>query len=331
MTTTKDTIENVRKIFKDNQCELLSTIYINKTEKLEYVCKCGKKHSKSLKYFEKRPFCDYCGRSQRNYQKPNNKTKKYTIEIVRKIFSDAGCKLLSTEYKHIEDKLDYICICGHESKITLHSFNRGGRCLKCAVKKRKQNIPFDKSYVNKILAKYGCELISDYEKSNKPIIFKCKCGNNGKKTFTNFQRHPYCRKCTFFLQTQQHKRTDLDQVETEKKLKVYVGGAFREMLTGSKTRKSKLEKFGYGSKEFIEHISKFNIYSKNRKDFSIDHIFPFKAFFEHNIWDLKVINHLSNIQLLTRSDNCKKNKEYNQQDFYDWLESIGYHDYEKQI
>jgi hypothetical protein len=55
------------------------------------------------------------------------------------------------------------------------------------------------------------------------------------------------------------------------------------------------------------------------KDWHLDHIFPIKAFLEHNIRDIKLICCLDNLQPLPGEDNCKKNGSYVKADFEKWL------------
>jgi len=60
---------------------------------------------------------------------------KYTIDIVKKLFQEGNCVLLSKNYKRNDIKLDYICECGNKAQITLTCFLRGNRCKICAIKK----------------------------------------------------------------------------------------------------------------------------------------------------------------------------------------------------
>ncbi len=56
----------------------------------------------------------------------------------------------------------------------------------------------------------------------------------------------------------------------------------------------------------------------------IDHIFPVQAFVDHKIYDMKIINHLTNLRPLSKVDNNKKADNYDEDSFLQWLESIGY-------
>jgi len=45
-------------------------------------------------------------------------------------------------------------------------------------------------------------------------------------------------------------------------------------------------------------------------------IFPIKAFAEHGISDLKLINSLDNIRPISGVENCRKNAKYSKEEFY---------------
>lgn len=49
--------------------------------------------------------------------------------------------------------------------------------------------------VARYLYEFGCKLIGEYENSRKPIEFECKCGRHGRKSLSNFRKHPYCSEC----------------------------------------------------------------------------------------------------------------------------------------
>lgn len=98
--------------------------------------------------------------------------KRYSIEEVRKIFEDNGCKLLSESYENEKQKLDYICSCGVQSITKLRYFNIGRRCQKCGRNKFRETVKKNgsfrqESFVSKRKAtwmrKYGVENIFQSE------------------------------------------------------------------------------------------------------------------------------------------------------------------------
>lgn len=57
---------------------------------------------------------------------------KYTEDVVREIFQEHGCKLLTGNYKNMSgEKLKFTCRCGNRSEIRLHNFMRSNSCKEC--------------------------------------------------------------------------------------------------------------------------------------------------------------------------------------------------------
>jgi len=52
MSNKQHTIEFVRDFFKNEKCELLSTVYKNAHGRLDYIAQCGHKHNDSFHYFK---------------------------------------------------------------------------------------------------------------------------------------------------------------------------------------------------------------------------------------------------------------------------------------
>lgn len=60
------------------------------------------------------------------------------------------------------------------------------------------------------------------------------------------------------------------------------------------------------------------------RDMEIDHIFPVSAFFHHGITDLAIINHPTNLQVLSRKENRTKHNRYDEDQFWAYLKSLNY-------
>jgi hypothetical protein len=54
-------------------------------------------------------------------------------------------------------------------------------------------------------------------------------------------------------------------------------------------------------------------------EWHIDHIFPIKAFIDHGITDLSIINDLDNLRPLSKKENLSKNAKYDKDKFMKWL------------
>jgi|GEM_PF-3397249 len=106
-------------------CDLLSE-YVDGNTPLQYVCKCGHHGSTLWFYFKRGRRCGYCS---------NKRNKKYSLDEVKEIFADNGCKLLSTTYINNITPVEYKCSCGCTSKITVNNFKKGMRCMQCGLDK----------------------------------------------------------------------------------------------------------------------------------------------------------------------------------------------------
>jgi len=116
--------EYIKSFFEENDCFLISKKYKGTTKKLTYKCACGEIIKKSFANFRRYPKCQNCVGK-----------KKHSLEEVRNIFSQRGCKLLTIEYKDNDQVLEYICVCGKKAKIRLRGFKEGSNCRDCATKK----------------------------------------------------------------------------------------------------------------------------------------------------------------------------------------------------
>jgi len=136
-------IKKAKKLFADNNCKLLEEVYINNRTKMRYECSCRRESKITLHHFMEGKRCRGCmgEKLAENF--------KFSYKEVKKIFKDAGCKLISKEYKNNREKLEYLCDCGREAEITLRDFRTGRRCMKCAIEKRSGenywNYNFDKT------------------------------------------------------------------------------------------------------------------------------------------------------------------------------------------
>lgn len=138
----KITIEDARKSFKDNGCELLDTVYVNTTTKMKYKCVCGNIAYKNLSNMKQGQHCYECGR-----KKGGN--RKYDIEKVKGIFRKSGCVLKEEVYINPKVKMSYECVCGRGAEINLDNFLSGKRCQGCRVDKlygRKDSAYREKMY-----------------------------------------------------------------------------------------------------------------------------------------------------------------------------------------
>ncbi len=118
----KLTIEFVRNKFNDEGYKLLSDVYINSEQQLNYICDKGHGNSTNWHMFKSGNRCPDCfGHNKLEYTYVNKYFKKY------------GYVLLDIKYKNANTKLKYSCPAGHVHNITYASFKNGNRCPTCMV------------------------------------------------------------------------------------------------------------------------------------------------------------------------------------------------------
>lgn len=178
----KHTIDYVRKCFEERGYNLLETEYKNNSQKLNYICNNGHNSSIDFNHFNLGRGCAKCiGRDL------------YKLEDVIKYFEKHDCKLLTTEYINMSQKLEYICSCGEKNKITFTKFRRYKKgCIKCYGIKMRHKI----EDVKKLFTDNGCTLLeTEYHNNDTNMRYICNCGNESKITYINFHRGQRCFKC----------------------------------------------------------------------------------------------------------------------------------------
>ena len=170
----KYTFEEVKKYFKDHNCGLLETEYINNSTLMKYRCSCRNSKCKiSFASFKKGTRCNNCG------------TKRTAIKLhlsfsyVYNYFKDRDCKLLETEYINNYTLMKYECSSEHyDCKISFASFKKGQRCKKCSDDNQRMSYEFVYNYFKKC----NCELLEKiYINNYTPMKYRCECGNKDCK------------------------------------------------------------------------------------------------------------------------------------------------------
>lgn len=182
------TLEDIKRIFLENNCILLEETYNGNQQPLKFRCFCGKEDTKNLATFNKNPKCRFCAEINRRALR----TKSY--DEVKNIFESKGNKLISTKYIPGK-KLEYICDCGKIDYKIIHKFIAGERCVECGLKKNAANRRFSQEYVYSIFEENGCKLLSEYVGEALPLDYVCKCGLISTTTFNTFKRCKNCWEC----------------------------------------------------------------------------------------------------------------------------------------
>lgn len=248
------TINQVKQVFSDNGCELLSAEYASNSQPLLFVCKCGKQAITTLQRFKKGSLCKECG-----YKSARKNKLGYTIDFVKEEFRRRGMVCLETEYINNYTPMRYICCCGNESMIRFFCLLKGQKCVNCGVASGQKH--------------YGW--IEDREEA---LL---------RKKFRSRQKHLV--------------RSVLCSLGISKRFK-------------------SSEILGYTSIDLMNHIRSFpEWFEISSGKWHIDHIYPIKAFLDHGITDVKIINCLDNLQPLSAGENLSKNARYDKDKFLEWL------------
>ena len=280
--------EFVKQYFKEQGCELLEE-YVNSKDSMRYTCVCGNISKTNWSNFKKGVRCKQCG--IRN----SSNDRKLTQEYVAEKFESQGCKLLG-KYENSSTPVKYMCVCGNTSKIKWDAFKSVVRCRNCHANARK----LKHEYVNQVFEKRGCILLEKYVNSQSPLKYICVCGLISTINFNHFNNRNIhtCKKCYIKSRSGENSpwwNKNRDVV----KLNEILGKKYKNMLRNTfyclgKTKNDKsVNLLGYTPKELKDHIVNHPNWEnvKNLK-WDIDHIFPIKAFVEHDIVDCKLINSL---------------------------------------
>lgn len=311
--------QNVAKYFIRQGCELLEGEYKNAHYPMEYRCNCGNISKISFSCFRRGHRCRNCG------NKRIQEGLSYAYKEVREYFLNKDCELLEGTYINNRTEMNYRCECGDISQITFDSFKRGSRCAKCG-----GNEKLTLEYVYNCFKGQGCELLEkEYKNRNMKMKYRCSCGDINKITFSNFKQGRRCKKCGIAKISGDNNYKwikDRKKVKENYKFRKKCHNLLQRTLR--KTNQRKTDKtyklLGYDSSDLQNYIynhSNWDI-AKN-KDFHLDHIFPIKAFLDYNIKDIKLINNLDNLQLLSKRENLSKRDKYDRKDFENWLISKG--------
>ena len=184
----KHTFKFVKQYFKDRNCELKETEYINNYTLMKYRCVCGNKKCKiTFNSFEQGYRCKECG------IKRQAESHRQQFKEVYKYFEDRDCELKETEYINNSTLMRYRCKCGNtECKITFNNFKSGRRCMECSSTKK---LTFE--FVQQYFLDRDCKLKeTEYKNVNTLMRYECDCGNTDCKiTFKNFKKGKRCYKC----------------------------------------------------------------------------------------------------------------------------------------
>lgn len=117
--------------------------------------------------------------------------QKYNHQIVKKMFSDIGYTLISSEYLKYSDNLDYICNNNHTTFITFPNFIKGKRCGECF----RSSFPTLEKINKEFEAKGYILLSTKYINNRTKLKYICSCGEIAYQSYNSFIKGRKCKNC----------------------------------------------------------------------------------------------------------------------------------------
>ncbi len=333
----KLTIEYIIEQFEKEGYILLTTEYINNSQKLEYICVKGHKYNITWAHWQRGCRCLYCSECFRK-----------DIEFIRLEFEKEGYKLLSKKYKNVRTMLEYICPNGHRHVTSWSNWQIGHRCLYCDGQ-AKLTIEFIKSEFEK----EGYVLLTKiYENQYQKLEYICPKGHKHLIIWNNWKngnRCPYCANrppiTIEFIRSEfekeRYKLLAKKYINAHQKLSYICPNGHEHSITWSNWQRGKrclicyqIDNIGSNhpswknySEEDLEKLSNYKShvsqlteqnYRKYKSSinplnlprsinkYHLDHIYSIIMGFENDVLP-KIIAHPFNLRMLKSTDNLSKN------------------------
>jgi len=135
-------------------------------------------------------------------------SKRLEYEYVKDQFSKFGYRLLSKNYKNIDEKLEYECDKGHIHSMNYHNFKGGNRCPSCStVNNTKHTIDF----IKKQIEIDGYRLLStEYNGNREKLDIECPEGHRYKANYHDFDRGTRCPICSVGIRAEKRSLNYVD-------------------------------------------------------------------------------------------------------------------------
>lgn len=279
----------------------------------KWLCKCDCGNETSVfTYNLKNGNSKSCG----DCVKGNNKKDLYNKKFNKLLVIDFGYRQNNQSYWYCW------CDCGYVAYVRSDHL-QSGKIKTCGCG---HNNVFTKNLVG---VKFNRLLVMNYlytEKFSSYWECKCDCGNFSIVSASNLGSGG-TTSCGCYLRDRMSGEnhplwnSNRDEVELNRYLHKRCSSLLDSCLKRLNTKKenNKHLLLGYSVYDLARHL---NIkFKSNLKDMEIDHIFPVQAFVDYGITDLKIINSLDNLQLLTRKENGASGKwyYYDKVKFEEWL------------
>lgn len=258
---------------------------------------------------------------------------KLTYKYVKEYIENRDYILDQNFYVNNWNKLKLICPNGHKFKTIFNSFQQNLRCPICRLDNLSKKFRHSLEYVKNYIENKNYKLNQDFYINNRTKLkLICPENHNFNMAFSNFQQNQRCPICSNINKSKKmsgcnnHRwNNDREKINRNNQLRRKCKSLLRRCLDkikNSKTLKTS-ELLGYTNKQLLEHLESFPNWNEiKEQNWHLDHIIPVKAFIDNDISDLKIINHLSNLQPLLAKDNIKKHAKYLQEDFDNYIKKF---------
>ena len=142
-------------------------------------------------------------------------TKRQTefFDNTVKMFKEAGCPTLETEYLPAKSKWRYLCECGEEREILPHDFKRGRRCKGCGMEKLRE---LNRTPVDEVKGYFSntSDVLTDvYVTSGRTMVkYVCENSHTNEKAFYSYKAGYGCFKCSKSRLAERY-RSSLEEVK----------------------------------------------------------------------------------------------------------------------
>jgi len=177
----KLTIEFIKEQFEKENYILLSTIYVNSREKINFICPNGHQYTICWDSWRSGCRCSICSKN----------VFQYSFEYIKQKFKDENYTLLSSCYTNATTKLKYICPNGHEHSVNWNHWKIGNRCVHCT-----GNIKHTYEYVKQSFIAENYTLLSTkYNNLSTKLYYRCPNNHVHYITFNNWNKNRRCPTC----------------------------------------------------------------------------------------------------------------------------------------
>jgi hypothetical protein len=220
------------------------------------------------------------------------------------------------------------CECGNKTTRTKDHLYKSNQCKKCSNDQKRLSF----EYVNKYFYDNGCTLLENkYINANTKMRYICKCGKESSIKFASFKNGCRCKECGYKKRNQfgfnnPMWNPDREKILNNAKFRIICKNLVNRSLKNNKQNKTTntYKLLGYTPEELINHIVSHSSWNNlKHTKWSIDHIFPIKAFLDYGIQDLRIINCLENLQPMSNIDNAVKKDSYSVKEFEQFLKTKG--------